>query len=73
MEGLQAGPQVTEGEGGDVTDSVVLEGQFTEKARQIHRDSGELVVGQVQGFQGPEKKRTEESFIFVDIYKKTCN
>lgn len=52
---------MTECESGDVMDVVVLEGQFTEMARQIHGDSGELVVGQVQGFQGPERKQTADS------------
>lgn len=47
---------MTEGEGGDVTDVVVLEGQFLETAWQIHRDRGEPVVGQVQGLQGAERK-----------------
>lgn len=42
-----------------MTDVVVLEGQFTEIARQIERHGGELVVGQVQGLQGPERKHTE--------------
>ena len=53
---------MAEREGGDVPDVVVLEVQFAERTRQIHRDRGELVEGQVQGFQGPaEKKPTEES------------
>lgn len=47
---------MTEREGRDVIDVVVLEFQFEETARQIHWDRGELVVGQVQGFKGPEKK-----------------
>ena len=63
MEGLQAGPHVTEREGGDVTDVVVLEAQFVEASRKIHRDRSEAVVGQVQGLQGSEEKYTEESRI----------
>lgn len=34
-QGPQAGPQVTEREGWDVTDAVVLEGQITKRARQV--------------------------------------
>lgn len=34
-QGPQARPQVTEREGWDVTDVVVLEGQITKRARQI--------------------------------------
>lgn len=55
---------MTEHEGGDVTDVVVLEGQFTEMARQVERHGDELVVGQVQGFQGPERKQTEKVLYF---------
>ncbi len=36
---------MAEGEIADATDAVVLEGQFTEMARQIQWDRGELVVG----------------------------
>lgn len=50
LEGLKAWAQVAEGEGGDVMDVVVLEGQFAQAARQIGRDLSELVVGKVQGF-----------------------
>lgn len=61
VEGLQAGPQVTEREGRDVADFVVLEGEFTERTGQVHWDRGELVVGQVQGFQRPgETNHMEE-------------
>lgn len=60
-EGLQAGPHVTEREGGDATDVVVLEAQFVEMARQVHWDRGEPVVGHVQCLQGSETKHREES------------
>lgn len=46
-----------ESEGRDVSNVVVLKGQFTERTRQIHWDRGEVVVGQVQDFQGPEEKK----------------
>lgn len=48
LEGLKARPQVAEGEGGDVMDVVVLEGQFAQTTRQVGRDLGKLVVGEVQ-------------------------
>lgn len=54
-QGPQAGPQVTEREGWDVTDAVVLEGQITKRARQVQRNGSEQVVRQIQGFQGPEE------------------
>lgn len=57
LEGLQARPQVAEGEGRDVKDVVVSQGQLTEAAGQICGDGGELVGGQVQRFQGPERRR----------------
>lgn len=50
LEGLKARPQVAEGEGGDVMDVVVLEGQFAQTARQVWRYLSELVVGKVHGF-----------------------
>lgn len=56
LQGLQARPQVAEGEGGDVTDVVVSQGQLTEAPGQIRGDGGELVGGQVQSFQRPERK-----------------
>lgn len=55
-ERLEARPQVAEDEGGDVTDVVVVQGQFVETSRKIHGDGGELVVGQVQSFKGSENK-----------------
>lgn len=56
LQGLQARPQVAEGEGGDVADAVVSQGQLTEGAGQVGGDGGELVGGQVQRFQRPERK-----------------
>lgn len=56
LQGAQARPQVAEGEGGDVADVVVSQGQLTEAAGQIGGDGGELVGGQVQSFQRPERK-----------------
>lgn len=57
LEGLQAWAQVAEGEGGDVKDVVVSQGQLTEAAGQIRGDRSELVGGQVQRFQRPERRR----------------
>lgn len=56
LQGLQARLQVAEGEGGDVADVVVSQGQLTEAARQIRGDGGELVGRQVQSFQRPDGK-----------------
>lgn len=61
-----------------MTDVVVLEGQFTEMARQVERHGDELVVGQVQGFQGPERKQTEEEVqiksLLSDVFSNSsCN
>lgn len=47
--------------GEDVTNVVVLKNQLTERMRQIHRDRGEAVVGQVQDFQDPEERKKWES------------
>lgn len=58
LEGLQARTQVAEGEGRDVKDVVVSQGQLTEAAGQICGDGGELVGGQVQRFQRPERRRS---------------
>lgn len=58
LEGLQAWPQVAEGEGRDVKDVVVSQGQLTQAAGQICGDRGELVGGQVQRFQRPGWRRS---------------
>lgn len=50
LEGLKAWPQVAEGEGRNVMDVVVLEGQFAQTPREVGRDLSELVVGKIQGF-----------------------
>lgn len=63
LQGLQARPQVAEGEGGDVMDVVVSQGQLTEAAGQICGDGGKLVGGQVQSFQRPDRKC--KSCIFI--------
>ena len=57
LQGPQARPQVAEGEGGKVADVVVSQGQLTEAAGEVCGDGGELVGGQVQSFQGPDRKR----------------
>lgn len=58
-----------------MADVVVLEGQFTEMARQVERHGGEVVVGQVQGFQGPERKQTEEEVqiksLLLDVFSNS--
>lgn len=64
-EGLQPGPQVTEREGRDAADVVVLEGQIAERAWQIHGDRGEVVVGEVQGFQRP-KEQSNHKFLLLE-------
>lgn len=58
---------MAEREGRDVTDVIVLKRQFTERARQIHGDRGDLVVRQVQGFQGSKVEGTNRRITSQEI------
>lgn len=70
---------MTKCEGEDVTNVVVLEHQLTERMRKIHWDRGEVVVGQVQDFQEPEKKEVgisndpQMKFLPLDILAIQAN